>query len=226
MLRFSTLAGCALALCLVFASAAQAQFRGFSFPPALQNMMLLRMEPVQKELELDKDQNTSIGEMAAAAQSEFIEIMSGLQDLSEEERKEEMPNLMKMVAEKGKEIGDKVDKILNDKQKARLKQLSLQRRDADALNDAEVLAVLKFTDEQKKNLEAVREEAGKKQEEATNALLSGGGNQAEGRAKMMALRKETNEKVLAVLTPAQREQFDKMKGEKFNFPQGRGGFGF
>ena len=33
------------------------------------------------------------------------------------------------------------------------------------------------------------------------------------------------EKVLAVLTTEQREQFEKMKGEKFTFPQQRG-FGF
>ena len=36
---------------------------------------------------------------------------------------------------------------------------------------------------------------------------------------MAKLRKELSDKALAVLTPEQREQFDKMKGEKFDFPR-------
>ena len=35
---------------------------------------------------------------------------------------------------------------------------------------------------------------------------------------MMAMRKELGDKALAVLTADQKEQFEKMKGPKFNFP--------
>ena len=44
------------------------------------------------------------------------------------------------------------------------------------------------------------------------------------RQKIMAMRKELGDKALAVLTPEQREQFDKMKGAKFDFPPQRGPF--
>jgi hypothetical protein len=42
------------------------------------------------------------------------------------------------------------------------------------------------------------------------------------------MRKESDEQVLAVLTEEQRKQFDEMKGEPFEMPEGgfgRGGFG-
>jgi hypothetical protein len=42
------------------------------------------------------------------------------------------------------------------------------------------------------------------------------------RQKMMAMRKELSDKALAVLTPQQQEQFEKMKGTKFDFPPQRG----
>ncbi len=43
---------------------------------------------------------------------------------------------------------------------------------------------------------------------------------------MTDLRKQLNEKALGALSDKQREQFDKMKGAKFKFPPGRGGFPF
>ena len=46
-------------------------------------------------------------------QAEAMEIISGLQDLSPEEQKEHMPELMKMIGEKGKEMQAKVDKVLD-----------------------------------------------------------------------------------------------------------------
>ena len=59
-------------------------------------------------------------------------------------------------------------------------------------------------------------------EEAMQALRAGGGDQGKMREKMMALRKELNEKAVAVLTSPQCEQFEKMKGTKFDFPPQRG----
>jgi Spy/CpxP family protein refolding chaperone len=134
-----------------------------------------------------------------------------------------MPEVMKMIAEKGKEIQESVDKILEEPQKARLRELSLQARGPQALEDEEVAAALKLTDEQKKQLEAIREEGNAAMQEAFSSLRSGGGDQGEIRKKMAKLRNDLSEKALSALTPEQKEQFEKMKGEKFEFPSGRGG---
>jgi Spy/CpxP family protein refolding chaperone len=117
--------------------------------------------------------------------------------------------------------------MLDDKQKARLKELSLQSRGATALEDDEVIAALKITDEQKKKLADIREEGNKLIEEAMQALRGGGGggDAGEARRKLGAMRKELTDKALAVLTPEQAKQLEKLKGAKFDFPPQRG-FGF
>lgn len=222
MFRLSMFVSSALALVLVMPSSASAQLRGMRFPPSLQNIFMLRGEAVQNELGLSDEQKKMLTEFASQLQSEAMEIISGLQDLSQEEQKEHMPELMKMVGEKGKDMQEKVDKVLEPKQVARMKELSLQSRGASALEDDEIIAALKITDDQKQKLIAVREEGNKKMEEAMQSLRSGGGDQGEIRQKMMGMRKELGDKALAVLSDAQREQFEKMKGAKFNFPQQRG----
>ncbi len=224
MKRFTLLAGAALALVMLLAPEAQAQFgRGFRIPPVVQDLMMMSSEPVQQELGLTEEQSTSINAIAVQMRSDAMEIMSGLQDLTPEERQEELPNVMEMVTEKATELQTKVDGILDAKQTARMGELSLQRRGVEALDDEKVVAALKLTDDQKKQLAAVQDEAGVKQEEIIRDGL--GGDRNELREKIQALQKETGDKALAVLTTDQRDAFEQMKGAKFDFPRSRG-FGF
>lgn len=227
MIRRILAAGAALALLLVFAPPAEAQLnlRGLRFPASLQNVFLLRGDAVQEELKLDAEQKQQLQELSLQLQQEAFEIFSGLQDLTPEEQQEQMPEVMEMIAERGKESQEKVDKILKDEQKSRLKELSLQARGAQALEDDEVAGALKLSDEQKEKLAAIREEGNAAMQEAFGKLRAGGGAQGEIREKMGKLRTELTDKALAVLTDEQREQFDKMKGAEFKFPQNRGGGG-
>jgi DNA-binding MarR family transcriptional regulator len=227
MIRRLLFAAAAFAVSLLAASPAEAQLnlRGLRFPASLQNIFLLRGDAVQTELGFKDEQKTAISELALALQQEAFEIMSGLQDLTPEEQKEQMPEVMKMIAEKGTEIQGKVDAILDDQQKARLKELSVQARGPQALEDEEISKALKITDEQKKKLEEIREEGNAAMQEAMTSLRAGGGDQGKMREKMGAMRKELSDKALAVLTPEQKEQFEKLKGKEFKFPTGRGGGG-
>jgi len=229
MIRFTVfrcimLAGSALALVLLAASPASAQFgRGFRIPPVVQDLMMMSIEPVQKELKLSEDQGKAINAIATQMRGDAMEIISGLQDLTPEEREEELPNVMKMVSDSAKELQVQVDEILDDEQTARMGQLSLQRRGVEALDDEKVGDALKLSDDQKKQLVTIQDEAGAKQEALIKELL--GGDRNELREKIQALRTETGDKALAVLTDEQREAFEKMKGAKFDFPRQRG-FGF
>jgi hypothetical protein len=211
----------ALAILIVMNAPAMAQRRGFNIPPSVQNLFMLRMEAVQKELALDAEQTKAINDLAGKMQTEAVEIMSGLQDLTPEEQKEELPGIMKTVAERGKEIQEQVDKVLNEKQRARTNELSLQRRGLQALQDDTVIDALKLTDEQKKKLEAIRGEVADKQEKI---IADTGGDRNKAREQFGALQQKAGEDVMAVLTPEQREQFEKMKGAKFEFPRQRGLF--
>jgi hypothetical protein len=212
----------ALAVVVLASSAAQAQFRGMRFPASLQNVFMLRGDEVQKELSVNDEQKAVLAALAMQLQQDAFEIISGLQDLNPEEQKEAMPEIMKMVEEKGKEFQAKVEDVLDKTQMARLKELSLQARGAQALEDEEVVSALKLTDDQKTKLVDIREEGNAAIQEAFQSLRAGGGDQSEIRKKMGDLRKQLSEKALAVLTDPQRQQFDKMKGAEFKFPQGRG----
>jgi len=229
MVRLSVFVGAVLALALGMATPASAQLgKGFQIPQAVRNIFMLRTEQVQKELKLTDEQNTQIDDLAIQLQSDALELFSSLQDLSDEERKTELPNLMKKFAEKGKELQAKVDKFLNAEQNARMKELSLQQRDAEALGDEDVIAALKLTEDQKKKLREIQDEAARQVEEALKPLLGGGGgggDLGDIRTKMENMKKELSEKALAVLTTEQKATFEKMKGPKFDFPKG-GGFGF
>jgi hypothetical protein len=198
---------------MVSTASAQFNLRGMKFPASLQNVFMLGNEGVQNELSISEEQKKVLVELGDQMRADALEIFSSLQDLTPEEQKEQMPELMKMI------------KLLDDKQKARLKELSFQSRGAGALEDDEVIAALKISDAQKQKLADVREEGNKIIEQAMQALRGGGGDAGELRRKMGSMRKELADKALAVLTPEQRALFDKMKGAKFDFPPQRG-FGF
>ncbi len=225
MIRHILAAGIALALLLTFAPAAEAQLnlRGLRFPPSLQNVFLLRGDAVQDELKLDDEQKQQLQEVALQLQQEAFEIFSGLQDLTPEEQQEQMPEVMKMIEDRGQETQAKVDKILKEEQKSRLKELSLQARGTQSLEDEEIAEALELTDEQKKKLAEIREEGTAAMQEAIGELRSGGSGQGEIREKMEKLREELTKQAETVLTDAQRELFNKMKGAEFKFPQNRGG---
>ncbi len=133
MIRKSLLAVSVVALALLVTSSAEAQnLRGLKFPASLQNVFLLRGDAVQEELGLNDEQKEQLSDLSRQLQQDAFEIFSGLQDLTPEEQKEQMPEVMEMVADKGKEVQEKVDEILDAKQQARLGELSLQARGAGA----------------------------------------------------------------------------------------------
>lgn len=218
----------ALALAVSMTASAEAQFnmRNLRFPASLQNVFMIGGEEVQTELGLSEEQKTKAADLGLQLRQEAFEIMSGLQDLTPEEQKEAMGDVMNMIAEKGKEVEGRLDELLDDKQAVRLKELSLQSRGAQALEDEELVAALKITDDQKKKLTEIRETGMDALQEAFGKLREAGGDQGDLRAKMQKLREELNEQGLAVLTPEQRKQLDTMKGKAFSFPPRRGGLPF
>lgn len=191
--------------------------RGFGFGPmggpGSNWMMLLRVEKVQKELELVDDQKAKlreIGEKADARRREVFGGPQGFQQLSQEERQARFAEMGKKLAALNEETRKAIEEVLLPHQLERLKQISLQIRGTQALSDPEVAKELGITKEQQDKFAQIREEAMKKSGELFTA-----GQRGEMREKIDALRKETEEKLLAVLTAEQKEKFEKMKGPKF-----------
>jgi hypothetical protein len=179
--------------------------------PEAIRMNLLSVPKVQENLKLSDEQKGKIEAIVEKLRSErqaaFVD-----RNASQEERQKKFAELQ----EKTKTSGEEAGKILSKEQLERLDQIGLQALGANALADERVASELKLTDEQKEKLMGVRQEMFAKMQEL--------GREAP-QEKRAELRKETNDKALAVLTDEQRTQFAKMQGEKLDLPPGAA-FGF
>lgn len=172
---------------------------------------LLRMEQVQKELEMNEDQ---IKEITALGEKSTTLFQEALQDVPREERFQKMREVGEKV---NKEIETGIDEVLLPHQAKRLKQLALQRRmqgniesTAAALVEGELAEKLSLNDDQKGKVR----DASKQLEEKL-------------RKEIAKIRKQIQDELLNELSAEQRKQFDELVGTPFEFPQFdmRGGFG-
>ena len=162
--------------------------------------MLLGNKSVQDELKITDDQKKKIEEFAAKQQ----EARRGMQDLSQEERREKNQELTKQAEAFAKEV------LTADQQK-RIKQIVIQTAGLRAFAMEDVVKELKLTDEQKEKLKALSDDMRKDQQE----LFSGGGDQQENMKKFQALNKEYLTKASALLTDEQKKVWTELTGKPF-----------
>ncbi|MEM7457515.1 MAG: hypothetical protein AAF456_24490 [Planctomycetota bacterium] len=172
------------------------------------NLGLLQDESVQGELELMDDQIEELTIMRDEFRQEMMDTFRDFRNLNEDERQD----LMDEMRERASEMEDEANAVLLPHQVDRLKQLGFQRNASRggvgglAGND-QLVEALGITEEQQEAMVAAAEEAAQKLEE-----------------KIADLRKQAQDEVLAVLTEEQREKFNELMGEPFQFSQDRGGF--
>jgi hypothetical protein len=187
-------------------------FGGFTQPPAQEKLRILTNEAVQKELELAADQKADITKLSEEAQTKGREAFAGidfqgLRDLSREERDKRMAPVRQKQEALSKDIAKKIEAVLLPHQAERLQEIYVQVRGVDVLiSDADIAKQLAITEQQKGQLETVRDEYFRQFQ---------GGQGGFDPQRLAAQRKEREDKSLAVLTAAQKEQFAKMKGEAF-----------
>lgn len=193
--------------------------RGAGFGRGGDVATLAGIEAVQKEIKASDEQVAAIAALREESRGARGQ-RGGQQNLSREERQQ-------LAQERAKAAREKIAGILKPEQMARLEQISLQVRNAQALADQAVAAKLKLSDDQKEKVAAAIQESSDKMRAQMRELFQGGDRGAM-REKMAELRKEASESVLAHLTADQKEQFEAMKGEPFEMPAvgfGRGGGG-
>jgi Spy/CpxP family protein refolding chaperone len=165
-------------------------------------LLMLRSEDFQKELKLTDEQKDKLKPILEDAGTKLREIFQGAAGNREEAAKK--------MQELNKDTMAKVNPILDDKQKKRMRQIMLQTEGIRAFADPEVQAALKLTDEQKTKLREIGADAAKQMAD----LRQGGGGNFE---KMAELRKDSLNKANAVLTDDQKKSFKELTGEPFNF---------
>jgi len=188
---------------------------------------LLRNESVQKELKMDKGQVDKTAEAVKKVQDKHADEFTKLRDLQQEERRTKSAELNRTVSA---ETLTAVSEVLKPEQVTRLKEIELQQAGVSAFTRADVEKALALNDEQKTKLKAISDESSTKMRE----LFGGGRGQGGGaggarpprgqggargagqnQEKITALRKEMNEKAVAVLTDDQKKMWKTMTGEAF-----------
>jgi Spy/CpxP family protein refolding chaperone len=217
--------GLVLGLTLALATQAWSQQRGgrgfggggFGGPGGL-----ARNKSVQQELKMTDEQvkkvDDALRQVREKHQEEFQKMREG--QLSDEERQ----TLFKTI---GEETNKELASILSAEQNKRLKQIELQQAGSRGLLQDDVEKALKLTDEQKDKIKTINEDAQKEMRSLGEAARSGGGGGfAEFGKKMAALRKESLDKAMAVLTAEQVTTYKELTGApfevKFEFGRGRG----
>jgi hypothetical protein len=195
MRRYGILLGCAAVAVLLFAVGTEAQFRGGKGNLAVPSL------------------GGGIGGFGSGGNNPVMLLFRA--DVKKE---------LELTSEQLDKVHDAVMKalaeVLDDKQMKRFRQIDLQVRDTNAFTDAQLQKDLKTTESQVKSIQQILDDSAREAKEIfTDAR---GGNLMGLQQKMDGLRLETRERVMGVLTSAQRKAYKQMLGEEFKMKQGRG----
>ena len=172
---------------------------------------LLTNKGVLKELKVDDAQTEKLAKASEELQAKGREARQGLQDLSQEERRDKMTALTKtMNADMDKVVGE----VLKPEQVNRFKEIRLQVRGADAFGDEAIAKDLKVTDEQKGKIKDLLAD----QQTQMREIFMGAADDREGAMKKVTeLRKETKTKIVALMTEDQKKAWAGLTGAAFEF---------
>ena len=195
---------------------------------------LAQNEAIQKDIECLEEQAAKIKTLAEELRGQRGQRPEGdrpdFRSMSEEEREKFFTDMRASRQKQTETANAKLAEILLKPQMKRLRGISIQLRGVSALTDSEVAAQLKLSDAQEKKIEETMTANRESMFAQMRELFSGGerggergGNRDEIRKKMQDLRKQGDDKVLAILTSEQKKQFEKIKGDPFEMPEG--GFG-
>ncbi|HXG24766.1 MAG TPA: hypothetical protein VNJ09_09445 [Chthonomonadales bacterium] len=201
----------------------------FGFGPMMGggSLFMLRIPEVQQELKMTPPQIEKLD----AKQQEVMEAMrstmegaggpQGLQGMSPEERSKLMQKIQSIQQ---KAISD----ILDAQQQKRFHQIELQAQGGMALMRPDVAAELKLSSDQQTKMRQIVQAGFEEQRKLAQGLDFRNMSDEERQklfSKRQEIQKSTNEKLLAVLTDAQRKQWVAMTGPPFKFPEMGFGFG-
>ena len=187
---------------------------------------LLMNETVREEIELMPDQAEALKKIRDDNGGRGDRPDFDFRSASEEERREFMEKMRSQREETMKELKGKLEEVLLPNQFDRLREISIQVAGVAALGSPEVQQELGISEEQIASLSETREKIQGEMRDKMREMMQSG-NRDGMREAFEGVRKEIEEKVLAVLTAEQSEKFEEMKGEPFELPEGfgRGGFG-
>jgi Spy/CpxP family protein refolding chaperone len=178
---------------------------------------LLVNESVQKELKLSDEQIAQIKKITDEVGEKYKD------DLTKLRKGGDGKEAFKKMAEIGKKMSEDTHKqlesakILKPDQAKRFHQIEIQAKGSQAFNESDVATALKLTDDQKEKVKTIQEDARKEMGEGFKGGKGGFDKEkiAEAAKKFAAVRKETMERCLAVLTADQKKTWQELTGAPF-----------
>lgn len=182
-----------------------------------EGLRLLRYSEVQQELKLTPEQTQKLQQAQKDAQSHLVELVRGINKLSAEERRKRFGTLQD-------EQDRTLVEVLNTRQRARLRQIEIQQAGPQALLRTDVAGELGISGDQRQRL-LTTAQSGTADLEAATAPFRGQtsltpAQQEEVKKRIAGAQKQSGEKLLRILTTAQRKQFDELQGPPFHLPEG------
>jgi len=185
--------------------------------PMGQSLQYLLYPQIQSELDLLPDQKAALDKIRADMTARLQDAYKEFKDVAPMERQ---AKYLEVYGRIGADTDKRVAEVLLPHQTKRIRQIALQMRlansgygSATALNSDDVAKELNITPDQ---IEALK----KRETELRQEI------QEKTREFYKKLTEESREKLLSVLTAAQREKLNELQGEKFELnpyaPQGAG----
>jgi Spy/CpxP family protein refolding chaperone len=182
---------------------------------------LLNSKTVKEEIKLTEEQETKFKAWAKEYAVKMMEEgKSRFESLKDTPKEEWGKKMGEMMAEATKKQYTEIATILKEEQVKRLKQIDVQVMGLRAFGNPEVVAALKITDEQKDKLKDATENMMKESRELRDEYGIKGFAQRpmdESKAKefdkkMSGITKETMEKIMGMMTDAQKTSWKEMTG--------------
>jgi hypothetical protein len=193
-------AGVFVSVAMFQSAEAQRRAMGGLRPGNVSPARLLTVDEVQADLKLTQEQKSNAKEINE-------KLTLGRQKLFAEVKKGDGKRF-RGAAKLEQEAQAAINKLLNDEQRKRLDELTIQVNGASQLERKEVREQLKITEEQEKKLAEVRKENAKARRDALANF------EGDRMAKSVELQREADAKLLDLLSPEQRKQFEAMQGKK------------
>jgi hypothetical protein len=213
--RLAIIVAVAALACSALAQGGGGQRRGGGRGNPYAPTSLVRLEEVQKELNITDDQKTKLADLQASVQTKMTDLAASANG----DRTAMTEGRAKINADAAKALGD----ILQPEQMKRLRELQIQWSGKSILaTDKELQSTLSITDEQKTKIA----ELIAKQQAANQEASQGGDRQAaaEARTKNAKILEDEIDKVL---TDAQKTKLKELGGKELAkpAPRPRGGGG-
>jgi hypothetical protein len=168
----------------------------------LDSSFVVFRDKVQEELKLTKEQESKLEQVLP----EVMQFFDKIHGLTPEEQEKEIRAYRPQAHER---LAAVIEATLNQGQRARLRQIELQR---DQLFGAEIWKELQVTGAQQKQFMALIQGTQLKIK-AMMGELQTGGNLAEVQSKVLKSRADLEHQLEALLTDAQKQQWKEMLGK-------------